>query len=311
MSSTSWTTTFWPRGLTTSDPPKSWPGLRGPRLSRASIGYSYPGGRHPGTYYDPILLSAEEGLLTWAVAHEVAHQAEHALSRRRAYPSWFDEGVADYVAGEVVRESHPDFYAQREFVASAVLGAAAQRGMTPQLTGIISNRQWVPAADQDPDLLYSAARLAVRQLVTRRGFNAITRTLVAVGNVPTIPFVRAFPEHFGQPVAQVDADLSELASSMASRFPPGISAAAQTVPANKLMQFVFVGLDPGDLVVWSLTGPGECGSVTPAQANSVGVSALAFQVERESQSACVGPWIVNAYSEGGAEGSFTFLLAAP
>ncbi|MEA2641341.1 MAG: hypothetical protein QOF51_2735 [Chloroflexota bacterium] len=94
----------------------------------ASIGYSFLGGKHPGTYYDPALLKGNDGLLTWAVAHEVAHQAEHALSRRRPYPQWFDEGVADFVASQVVHEVAPDYLARREYVAEATLGAAARQG---------------------------------------------------------------------------------------------------------------------------------------------------------------------------------------
>jgi hypothetical protein len=173
-------------------------------------GYSRSGGPHPGTYYNGAAQD-EDAPGVWTVAHEYAHQIESRLALGRPIPQWFNEGVADYLAGLTVKDHYPDYYAARDYVSGARIANAGRLGVLPTLAFLDTHSAWI-AARPDEATVYDSARLLIGQLVERRGLAAVTDTLSLLGS--GVPFDTAFERAFGVSPTQADADLGSYAAAI-------------------------------------------------------------------------------------------------
>lgn len=133
---------------------------------------------------------ASDGAVATILAHELAHcllfQRIGAGWARRDVPSWFEEGMASFTAGE--RHSRAD---------SALLDPG-------------------PGGPVDPVLAYGTADRAFRYLLSRHGEPAVRAVLdgLAAGE----PFPDAFRHATGSPVAAFEADVrAHLSGATAGR----------------------------------------------------------------------------------------------
>jgi hypothetical protein len=147
------------------------------------------------------------------VTHELTHQlVQGDLERARPVANWYKDGLAEYVASEVVARRQPGYVAEqwrerRQHVASALCG-----GEYRHLEDLSTGALWNGAADLP--LAYAQSALAVRSLVERHSMDAVAevvRQTAAPGSFPTA-FTRVFgytPAEFARGLeAALRADLA-------------------------------------------------------------------------------------------------------
>jgi hypothetical protein len=267
-----------------------------------AVGYSHFRGPRPGFYFAADALQIEPSGLLWDIGHELGHAMVDVLSQGNAPPQWFEEGVAETLAAQVVGQRDPPYRARADFIAGTRLANAGRGGAVPPLTRLESNRQWVAATQtQGHELLYAAARWAVERYAGEGG-TPLGAVLARLG--AGRPFTTVFEQAFGLPVNLVDVDLAEFAAGdLAQRYPAGLTVEPAAIPLGGQVQFVIAGARAGERVQLAFRGPGSCTGRGLIEVDRLGFGTYWLSV-RETE--CRGPWSAEAAGDQGSRGAIGF-----
>jgi hypothetical protein len=270
--------------------------------------WTITGGQSPGIYLDASAFSYQGGAV-WAVAHELTHLlVRRAVGGIGRLPTWFDEGLAEYLAAQVVEASEPRYAALRRFTNEGRWTAASQHGLIPGLDELATPSGWRLQTSYGVPV-YETAQLAVAQLLADG----------RASQLPTLFNQIAAGQSFAESVRATWSSTEELAAlstlgpSLPSRagvaYPPGLSSDRQSLRGDEFAAFVWVGATPGERITWLAEGPGGCGGVAvTTSADAVGFDHYVFTVDPTGYASCAGSWRMTARTASGATASLDFTL---
>jgi hypothetical protein len=259
------------------------------------------------TFMHGDLFREEEANGAWLVAHELTHHLAHQLHGETEVPAWFEEGNAELIAAQFVRQHYPDAYAMETFYRAAFIANGARQGVLPALGPLVEDIAWVAAnnADKD-DFLYDTAWQMTEWLAGLRDPAAPARVMGMVGQGRS--FDQAFAEVFGMPLADIDRGfLAHATGPMASRFPTGMSAIQTTVPANGRVYLVFTGLKPNEIARLEYRSR-ECRGETTVNMNHLGYATYWIG---EVPDRCVGSFTVQMTGSQGTNSTIELNFTPP
>lgn len=269
-------------------------------------GLSNPSGPRPGTYHDASMF-ANVGDTVRTVAHEFTHQVERGMAASQPIPQWFNEGVAEAIAFSVAGEAERDYDTRSRFVRSAKSVNAARANALPALLPLQTGSQWSTAMGST-GLVQEVAFLAVE-----RQANSVGARLASLGRVLSLmgsgdTFDKAFSGVYGQTPAAFEQGFRNYVSGpLAQEFPPGLKAQHNTVAMGDQLQFVWLGLQPGEVISRDFRGPGTCSNTGRGAADANGFMNFSFT----RSSPCPGEWTFTGIGDKGSSATFTFRLTTP
>lgn len=272
-------------------------------IAPQAVGLSVGAVVNPGIYVDATGLGTDS-LAVHLIAHEYTHEVQRRLEQGRFVPVWFIEGMAEAVAGIVLRERFPADYERDSFSGSAEVVNAARMGGLRSFGSLVDSIQWRSANVLGP-LAYYQTWLAVERLSVAHGAGSYRRALELIGQGES--FDSAFESVYGQSVEAFEAEfLAYLAGPLGERFPPGLVVNRQPVRVGEVVQYAYLGLRPGETVTLQFQGPGTCKATGFLLGNSLGYVGSGFRVQ---SAGCAGEWTATATGNQGAQASMSFVVA--
>jgi hypothetical protein len=284
-------------------------GLPVAALGTQTTAYQTSRGPRPGLYLDTASHVTDVDAL-WIVTHELTHLVlQDAFAGTADFPQWFDEGVAEYSAAQVVREHDPGYFSMRDFQARARVAAGARQGANPALTMLQTSTQWIVAHDRGAPV-YDHAWLATNLALEVGGRGAVGGTLTPVRN--GTGFAVAFQRAFGWSVEQLEATFDQwVAETLLTEFPPGFAANRTAAPANERILFMLTDGSPEEGLTWQFSGPGSCQARGTSRTDQLGVAAYQFFLLEAGQTQCAGTWQVELTGDRGSHGQLEFVFTLP
>jgi hypothetical protein len=216
----------------------------GPRVSPECFALAVASTPRRGIYCQADSWDSASEALDY-VSHELTHQVQQGDSgQRRGLAQWFNEGLAEYVQGQVTAKHSPSYSARDRWRREAQVASALHNGRLVRLRDLSTNQRWQQAAGSGwAGLIYSESSLVISYLVDTYGLPAVVDVVQRTGG--PIPFDAVFQEVFGVGVDAVDRDArAALESDLLNRYPIGLSAFQSEGPAGGVFHFAVVGFQP-------------------------------------------------------------------
>jgi len=240
------------------------------------------------------------------VSHELTHQVQQGDSgQRRGLAQWFNEGLAEYVQGQVTAKHSPSYSARDRWRREAQVASALHNGRLVRLRDLSTNQRWQQAAGSGwAGLIYSESSLVISYLVDTYGLPAVVDVVQRTGG--PIPFDAVFQEVFGVGIDAAERDArAALESDLLTRYPIGLSAFQSEGPAGGVFHYAVVGFQPQ---VWlekdyrdesgaaaeatSATGPARSPSARTARASRPGAGQARRTLRAPQAAPCSLPSVV-------------------
>ena len=216
----------------------------GPRVAPECFALAMSGTPRRGIYCQANSWESAAEALDY-VAHELTHQVQQGDSnQRRGLAQWYNEGLAEYVQGEVTAKHAPGYAARDRWRREAHVASALHTGRLMRLRELATNQRWQQAAGSGwAGLIYSESSLIVNWLVQTHGLPAVVDVVRRTG--APYSFEAAFEEVFGLSVEAAEgAARAALEADLLTRFPVGLSAFENEGPAGSVFHFAVVGFQP-------------------------------------------------------------------
>jgi hypothetical protein len=179
------------------------------------------------------------------VSHELTHQVQQGDSgQRRGLAQWFNEGLAEYVQGQVTAKHSPSYAARDRWRREAQVASALHNGRLVRLRDLSTNQRWQQAAGSGwAGLIYSESSLVISYLVDTYGLPAVVDVVQRTGG--PISFDAVFQDVFGGGIDAAERDArAALELDLLARYPIGLSAFQSEGPAGAVFHFAVVGFQP-------------------------------------------------------------------
>lgn len=249
-----------------------------------------------GTYYN----ADGGGASPLSIATDYAYRVEFDASKSNYLPTWFVQGVAEFAVTEISRSDPEAEIEDRVFQDNARVAAASRAGVLPSLNSLTSNGDWDTLTAKYGHLGYSAARLAMERLSLRTSAK-IGDVLTRVG-AGTL-FEDAFRAAYGIRPFDWSAEFQAYVKGpLSAAYPNGILARSRSVSAGRPLQFVYLGLSPGEAVTRRYSGPKGRSTSGQGTADQIGYMAWTYATGEGSG----GHWTLNATGSRGSSGRFEF-----
>ena len=147
-------------------------------------GFFWSGSTHPGIYGRVDFFRSDVLKL---ITHEYVHLLLDEEYGDRDIPAWLNEGLAEYFEYELALDDTRSDRSRRSMYDSADLASAnAQAGTLFTLRSLESRRDWNARSDDEVQLQYAQAHMAVRYMVETYGVRKVTDVIGRLSQVTNL-----------------------------------------------------------------------------------------------------------------------------
>jgi hypothetical protein len=212
----------------------------------------------------------------FAFAHELAHLAVREATQRRQVPQWLNEGYAQWIAYQVLRESGPETAHAFEAAERAVVSSAIHSGvgLLPWASLVTRSRFAAAGAEGWVDLAYGQSTLFADWLAARYGRAALADFLILLGDgVSATP---AFSQAFGS-FGEVEGSFRESVDRLIEDMPRG--ARWLTASGARVPWLAIIGGVPREPLYVEIWRDGTMVAANERRLNQAGSGLIAIKAE--------------------------------